>query len=155
MPKKWNRKVDKPNLFALSIVIIMALLIAVAFLALPYFGMLGLFNLFASFNLVEIQFFGSWFKNVGYFGFLLLLIYFTLILLDIMHMVFVPLMKLQQTKKVILTSYAIQLAISSLFFKVVIVESFSRITITMTGTILLFTLIFLVIYVFDGDNKTE
>jgi len=93
------KKIDKPNLFVLSIVIIMALLIAAALLALPYFGMLGLFNLFASLNLLEIQFFDSWFKNVGYFGFLLLVIYFTLILLDIMHMLFVPLMKLQQPKK--------------------------------------------------------
>lgn len=153
MSSGFNKKIDKSVIIAISIVVLMVAVITTVFVLMPLFGMYGLYNILAKFNFVEIQFYDRLSKNVVYFGFLLFVIYIVGVFVEILIKISIKMLKLETTKKVLVGSYVVQLFLSITIFKGIVEKSFSRIDLSWSGTILVFTVIYLFFYAISDDHK--
>lgn len=136
-------------LLILTMILLLALFLVVT---VPLFGFYGLYNLFAKYDLATIQIFEHWYRNGFYFGWFLLLIAAMMFLVDFINLFVVASFNLLWSKPVAIISYTVQTAVCAIFFKSLLVMSFSRIDVTWTGSIILFILLYIIVAVFSYEK---
>lgn len=132
--------------------IALVVLVTVGFVALPFFGIYGLYEILESFGLVKIDFYASALDNVKYFGFLLLIMYLITVVLDIASKAIFLLKRKKFTKRTMILNYLIQVLLSTYLLKIIINANFTRIDLSLMAIFITYLIIYLIYYVLLDDE---
>ena len=153
MPSQTKNRIDlKSNVIIITIMTVLVLVVTTGFVLLPYFGMYGLYELLEKFGLVTITFTGSILGNLKYFGFLFFIIYLVTLILDLASKAIFLAMRKKFTKGTMILNYVVQALLSTYIFKVLVDYNFTRIDISLVGSFLMFSIIYLFYYVMLDDD---
>lgn len=152
-----NKKKDKTSIFAIITVSLLVIIIAIGFLVLPFFGIYGVYEVLNGFGLISVKFGNSFIGNLMYFAFVVLVMYFITLVLDVISkiLIFKKKKKLAISRGSMILNYGIQAIIATFIFKMFLDNYFSRIDLSLIGSFFSFVILYMIYYAIVDDYEIE
>ena len=115
----------------LFLTIILTISVVLIFLSIGLWIFIGVAKVGSYFNLISLNLYPTIFSNALYLGWLLILIYITLIFLEMIVRILMK--NIEQSLKKNIVSYSIQILIATILIKILIDNYFDRIEVSFLG----------------------
>ena len=152
-----SKKKDKIGILAVITVAVLVLVITAGFVVLPFFGIYGLYEVLEELNLINVTTGDSLMGNITYFTFLIFVMYVITLILDLVSKIIIY----KKKKKVaisrgnMLLNYGIQAVIAAYLFKILLDNFFSRIDLSLVGSLVSFVIMYLIYFSLLDDYEVE
>ncbi|WP_211656308.1 hypothetical protein [Planococcus alpniumensis] len=157
MSKFKSKNRDKIGILAVTTVVVVILLITAGFVVLPFFAIYGLYEVLEELNLINVTTGDSFMGNITYFTFLIFVMYVITLILDLVSKVIIykKKKKLAISRGNMLLNYGIQTVIAAYLFKILLDNFFSRIDLSLVGSLISFVIMYLIYFSLLDDYEVE
>jgi len=136
-----------------SLAIILTIGVVLGFICIGLLGFIGLVKVGSYFDLINLNLYPTKFSNILYFGWLLILIYITLIIIEIIVRMMMKSMNIAQSLKKNILSYIIQILIGTILIKILIDNFFHRIEVSFLVVSISVFILYIIIFISSGEHK--